>query len=64
MVGRTMTITSPNAAATKALVQVGGPIAIFNGYCRWIFYVAVSKSYQRAFKKLLVDCCRSMKGNG
>ena len=62
VLGRTMVLTHTSVSKAAILIQVSGPIGVLNGCCNWVLYVAVSKAYQRAFKKQLTDCLSFFRG--
>ena len=61
---RVLALVAFNPVVVNYLFLVGGAIASFNFAFSWVIYAAVSKSYRRAYRQMLVRigccCCKSV----
>ena len=64
MCGRVLDSIGYNAAVTGYIKQVGGAMTMFNFASTWAIYAAVSKSYRRAYRQMLIRigccCCKNV----
>jgi len=58
-IGRGLQFVGDTRPYVTYLVDIGSSIGMFNSSFNWILYGAVSKTYQKAFRCLLMNCVQS-----
>jgi len=68
ILGRVLAATSYNPVVYNYLFLVGGALGSANFAFSWVIYAAVSKSYRRAYRQLLIRigccCCKNINAQG